>query len=99
MTHKLKNNYTKEIIALLRKFWDPQEISQPGDLAKALRIPSEFDFRDQWDLITELPLDWGDSLLEGTKPCMHQDPETGTVTPQETGSDLSLVVQESWVEA
>ena len=66
MTHKVQNNYTKEILALLRKFWDPQQISQPGDLAKGLRTPREFDFGGQWDLITELTQDWGNRLWEGT---------------------------------
>ena len=56
-THKMQNNYIKEILALLRKFWDPQQISQPGDLAKGLRTSREFDFGGQWDLITELPQD------------------------------------------
>ena len=63
-THKLENSYTKEVFALLRKFWDPNQISQPGDLAKGLRTPREFE--GQWDLITELPQDWGNRLLEGT---------------------------------
>ena len=54
-THTLQNNYTKETLTLLRKFWDPQQISQPGDLAKGLRTPREFDFGGQWNLITELP--------------------------------------------
>ena len=54
MTHKLQNNYTtKEILTLLRKLWDSQQISQPGDLAKGLRTVKEFDFGVQWDLITE----------------------------------------------
>ena len=66
MSHKLQNNYTKEILALLRKFLDPQQISQSGDLAKGLRIPREFDFGGTWDLITELPQDWGNRPLEGT---------------------------------
>ena len=30
------------------------------------RIPRKFDFGGQWDLITELPQDWGNRLLEGT---------------------------------
>ena len=30
-----------------------------------LRTPREFDFEDQWDLITELTQDWGRRLLEG----------------------------------
>ena len=54
MTHKLQNNYNKEILTLLRKLEDPQKISQPGDLAKELRTPREFDFGGQWDLITKL---------------------------------------------
>ena len=37
--------------------------------------PKEFNFEDQWDLITELPQDWGNRLLEGTnKTCAQQDP-------------------------
>ena len=39
---------------------------QPGDPAKGLRTPREFDFEDQWDLIIELPQNWGNRLLEGT---------------------------------
>ena len=40
---------------------------QPGDPAKELGIPRESDFEGQWDLITELPEDWGkQGLLEGT---------------------------------
>ena len=49
--------YTKEIISLSRKFYDPQQISQPGDLEKGLRAPREFDFGGQWALITELTQD------------------------------------------
>ena len=66
MTHKLQNNYTKEILAVLRKFQDQQQSSQPGDPAKGLKIPRESDFGDQWDLITELLQDWVNILLEGT---------------------------------
>ena len=29
-------------------------------------LPREFDFGGQWDLITELPQDWGNRLVEGT---------------------------------
>ena len=36
--------------------------SQPEDLAKGLRIPREFDFGGQWDLITEFPQNWGNRL-------------------------------------
>ena len=57
MIHKLQNNYNKEILTLSRKFQDPQQISQPGDLAKGLKTPKEFDFGGQWDLIIELTQD------------------------------------------
>ena len=70
---RLQNNYTKEILALLRT--DFQQISQPGDLAKRLRTPREFDFGSQWDLITKLSQDWVNRLLEGTnKTCAHKEP-------------------------
>ena len=49
MTHKLENNYNKEVLLLLQKFYSPQQISQPGD----------FDFEGQWNLLTELPQAWG----------------------------------------
>ena len=74
-THKLENNYNKEVLTLLQKFQGPQQISQPGDLAKGLRIPREFEYESQWDLITEFPKDWGNRLLDDTiKPHAHQDP-------------------------
>ena len=65
-----------------KKFSHCSEISRThrrfpnlGDLAKRMKIPREFDFGGQWDLITELSEDWGNRLLEGTnKPCAHQDP-------------------------
>ena len=70
---------TKEIISLSRKFYDPQQIFQPGDLGKGLRTPREFDFGGQWDLITELAhfggqwdlitelaQDWGNRFSQGT---------------------------------
>ena len=45
-----------------------------GVLAKGLRTPREFNFEGQWDLITELPQDWGNRHTEGTKKtCVHQD--------------------------
>ena len=101
MTHKLQNNYTKEILTLLGKFWDPQQISQPGDLAKGPRTPIEFNFGGQWDLITELTQDWGSRLLEGThkiKLVCTRTQEKGAVTPQETDSGMPESVQESTAE-
>ena len=64
--HKMENNYTKEVLALLQKFQGPQQISQPVDLAKGLRTPREFDNEDQRDLVTELTQDWGNRLMEHT---------------------------------
>ena len=60
----------QKIITLLRKFYDAQQISQLGDLAKGLRTLREFDFGGQWNLIIELPHDWGDRLLEGTNKAL-----------------------------
>ena len=37
-------------------------IPQPGGPAKGLRTPRELYFEGQWDLITELPQDWGNTL-------------------------------------
>ena len=41
MTHKLENNYIKEVLALLQKFYGPQQIPQPGDLAKGVGSPKD----------------------------------------------------------
>ena len=67
MTHKLENNDTKEFLALLQKFKDLQQLSQPGDPENRLRVPKEFDVEGQWDVITELPQDWGNRLLAPKK--------------------------------
>ena len=67
-THKLQNNYTKEILPLLTKFYDPQEISQPGDLAKGPRTPREFDFTGQWETEPGLPVSGGRSQQFGLRP-------------------------------
>ena len=41
----------------------------------------KFDFGGQWDLITELPQEWGNRLLEGTnKTFAHMDQEKEAVT-------------------
>ena len=58
---------------------------KPGDLAKGLRTPKEFDLGGQWDLIAELAWDWGKSVLEAqTKSCAHQEPGERRTDPQET---------------
>ena len=54
-THKLENNYIKEVLILLQKFQGPQKISQPGDPAKRLRTPRKFE--GQWNWIIQLPQD------------------------------------------
>ena len=46
-------------------------------------------------LITRLPQDWGNRLLEGRNKTVHtRTQEKGTVTPQETEPDLPVSVQE-----
>ena len=67
-----------------------------------MRIPREFDFGGQWDLITELTQDTGNRLLEGThtkKLVCTRTQEKGAVTPQETDPDMPVSVQESPAEA
>ena len=71
-------NYTKEQLyqrssCIVVKVLGPQQISQPGYPAKKLRTPWEFDFEGQWDLITELPQNWGNrkSWRTQIKPCEH----------------------------
>ena len=91
MTHKLENNYTKEVLALLQKFKDLQQLSQPGDPENRLRAPKEFDVEGQWDLITELPQDWGNRLLASKKKkkrVFTRAQVKGAVTPQETEPDV-----------
>ena len=43
-----------------------QHHSSRALILEQTRIPREFDYGGQWDLITELPQDWGNRLLEGT---------------------------------
>ena len=76
----------KKSSQLLQNFQGPQQIPQPGDPAKGLRIPREFDFEGQWDLITEVPQDWGNRLLGGHKQSLvlTRTQEKGAVAPQET---------------
>ena len=82
---------------LLRKFSAPQQTSQSGDPAKGLSIPRQSDFDGQWDLITELPKQWGnrDSWRAQTNLVHTRTQGKGAVTPQETESDLPVSVLES----
>ena len=51
-------------------------------------------------MITELPQNWGNRLLEGTnKTWVYRSQEKRAVSPQKTESDLPVSVQESPVEA
>ena len=65
MTHKLQNNYAKEILTLLRKFEDPQYISQPADPAKGLRTPRNLILEvSPWETELDLPVRVQESLAE-----------------------------------
>ena len=58
MTHRLQNNYIYQGSSQTGvKVLGPTTDFPPGDSAKGLRTPREFDFEDQWDFITELPQD------------------------------------------
>ena len=73
--HKLENNYTKEVLALLWKFQGPQESSQPGDLADGLRIPGDLTLKASgiwWQNLHRTGET--DSWRVHTKPCVHQEP-------------------------
>ena len=99
MTHKLENNYTKEVLALLQnskahkcflnlgiqqRDWEPQGIW--------LWRPVGFDYRASTEL--------GKQTLGGHKQnfVSTRTQEKGAVTPQETEPDLPVSVQESPVE-
>ena len=86
--------------ALLRKFQDPQQISQPGDSAKGLRTSREFDFGGQWDLIAELTQDRENRLLESTnKTLCTPGPGERSSEPTRDRPDLPVSAQESPAEA
>ena len=51
VNHRLENNNTKKVLALLWRFWIPCQASQPGDLTKGLGIPRESGFEGQEDLL------------------------------------------------
>ena len=79
--------------------WWAQQISQSGDLPKGLRIPWEFEFGGQGDLITELTQDSGDRLGGHKRNLVcTRTQKKGAVTPQETDPDLPVSVQESPAE-
>ena len=64
-----------------------------------MRTPRESDFGGWWGLITELPQDWGNRLLEGTnKTLCTRTQEKGALTPTRDGPDLPVSVQESLLE-
>ena len=88
---------TKEIISLSRKFYDPQQIFQPGDLGKGLRTPREFYFGGQWDLITELAQDWGNRFSQGTiKTLCASGPSRKEQWPHKRLSQTGLWVSRSF---
>ena len=96
MIQIVQNNYTKEILTLLRKFSDPQQISQAGHLAKGLRTPQRI--RLWWTLGIDYGTYTGLGIqnLGGHKQnlvCTGTQ-EKGAVTPQETDPDLPVSVQE-----
>ena len=57
---------------------------------KGTETPRELDFGGQWDLITELPQDWGDRETDSwraqTEPYAHQDPGERSSVPTRDGA-------------
>ena len=57
---------------------------------KGLRLPREFDFGGQWDLITEFLQDRETDFQRAqTKPCAHQDPGERSSDPTGDGARLA----------
>ena len=101
MTHKLQN-YTKEILTLLRKLWDPKQISQP----EGLRTPREFSLEaseiwlQNFHRTRETDLEYMFVCTNKVQNFVHtRSQEIGAVSPQETEPDFPVSVQESLVEA
>ena len=67
---------------------------------KGTEAPRELDFGGQWDLITELPQNWGNRLSGGHKQnLVHTRIQgKGAVIPQETEPDLPSSVGGSLVK-
>ena len=83
-TYTVENNYKKEVLTLLQKFYGLQQISQPGNLAKGLSTSGKFDFEVGFHCRTSSGL--GKQTLGGHKQntvCTRTQKE-GAVTPQET---------------
>ena len=61
----------------------------------------EFDFEGQWNLITELPQDWGnrDTWRAQTKTCAHQGPGERSSDPTRDLVRLAYECLEFMVEA
>ena len=62
--YKLENNYTKEVLALLWKLQALQQTSATWGFSKETEYSQGI--CRSWDLITELPQNRGNKLLEGT---------------------------------
>ena len=84
----------KQVLALLWRFWNPYQASQPGDLTKGQGIPWQSGLEGQGDLIIGLPEDWGKERLQGTTKnfACTKTQRRGAVTPQETGQKLPASV-------
>ena len=99
MSHKLQNNYNKEILALLKKVLGPTAEFPSWGSGKGTENPREFDFGGKWDLLTELPQDWGKTLGRHKQNLVcTRTQKKGAATPQETDPDLPVSVQESPVK-
>ena len=85
--HRLENNNTKKLLALLWRFWIPCQASQPGDLTKGLGIPRESGFEGQGDLLQAFQRTGGnrDSSLGGhiQNVMLTKTQRRGAVTTQE----------------
>ena len=70
----------------VEKALGPDQTFKPGDPTKGLRMARDSDSEGQWDLITELPQDWGKQTLGEYEQnfVSTKTQGTGGVTPQES---------------
>ena len=67
VTHKLENDYIREIFPQTWEHWAPCQALQPRGLGSRGGAPRTFCFEGQWGLITGAPQNWGKQtpFLEG----------------------------------
>ena len=91
MTHKLENNYTKQVFALLQNFYGPQQISQPENPTKGLRTPQGIWLWKPMGYDYRTSIGRGKQTLGGYKQkLVHQDPGERSSDPTRDWARLAF---------